>query len=938
MKKIILIFVIISVLCLFVSCKGKKNKNKDDNNNNQPPEVKIADNYNINYYLFGGRNSANNNLTYTKEELPVALENPSKGKTAFLGWYDNIEFNGDPIIMIEVGEIENINLYAKWDDNDQFKTITYNLDGGSFEGIAPNQYEVGYEAKLTTPIKEGYNFVGWSVDKKSSDYLEKISNDMNKDLNLFANWEEKTIYNIKYDFNGGCLITEDFTSLDEFIEFFWNEVYAWSGSKLELEEFKSKCLSSWSNGQAGIAKIYKEDGEAAIDNKYFVNSNGNEAWVAWMNAFDAQVKKINKDQTAWGDSYVGYVRLNALLTKTGSYWTEEKVQAVYSSIKKPINILDSYDSTKDNKLIPITIDNGRDFSGWFDASGNKVDVIKAGTKGDLTLTAHFTSGIPVEKFEIANIPTRIKRLVGYTLETVFTPLNATYQKLEFKSSNNHVCTISDKGVIKGMNEGTCTIYVKVFEDEKFDISFDVTVYVDPYIDIVYGTTSVVEPENTIKLNATAYGVENKKVLFKSLNEDIATVDENGVVTGIKTGYADIVAYLEENDKVSISCGITVIPYEESDILGVFARAHNPEINLLRNVNVAYQYLTDVYVSASDLLYNWKYNVNRSYEAVQAGVSSNHGGKKTSTEFICVHYTAGYQSSSTGAANADYFASGGGGTSIHYTTGNDGIFSCLDDSLVGWHAGDGTSTKFEWIDTGVVATENVKPVWGVIKNSASSTGYYFTLNGQATTITVPITGTRSNGDVVTMTDPSKCFTYFGPAWKVENGKYYMGTTWACFTQRWEGAISSRGGNNNSIGIETACNKGSDLWLTYQYTAQLIAHLMDENNLDITRVVGHNMFSGKDCPQTLLYDDAYLWPLFIECVEAEYELYENFTKNGNYTITCKSNNPTYLADNGRIKGIPFETTTVNYTVTVTNNDTGETKTATFSSVIHGVYTEH
>ena len=234
----------------------------------------------------------------------------------------------------------------------------------------------------------------------------------------------------------------------------------------------------------------------------------------------------------------------------------------------------------------------------------------------------------------------------------------------------------------------------------------------------------------------------------------------------------------------------------------------------------------------------------------------------------------------------------------------------------------------------MATENVKPVWGVVKNSASSSGYYFTLNGQATTIVVPTTGTTSSGSSKTMTDPSKCFTYYGPAWKIVDGQYYMGNTWACFTQTLAGAISSRGGNLNSIGIETACNQGSDLWMTYQYTAQLVAHLVRDNNLDLTRVVGHNMFSGKDCPQTLLANNGELWVKFMECLEAEYK---KLTEMDNYEFTFTTDNPDLVDEHGRILSIPKYSTTVTYTVTVKNKTTNEVKTEKFATIIHGSYTE-
>ena len=54
-----------------------------------------------------------------------------------------------------------------------------------------------------------------------------------------------------------------------------------------------------------------------------------------------------------------------------------------------------------------------------------------------------------------------------------------------------------------------------------------------------------------------------------------------------------------------------------------------------------------------------------------------------------------------------------------------------------------------------------------------------------------------------------------------------------------------------------------------------------------------------------------------------------------MTCQSNNPEILADNGRIIKVPNSTTTVSYTVTVTNNKTSVAKSATYSSVIHGRY---
>ena len=251
---------------------------------------------------------------------------------------------------------------------------------------------------------------------------------------------------------------------------------------------------------------------------------------------------------------------------------------------------------------------------------------------------------------------------------------------------------------------------------------------------------------------------------------------------------------------------------------------------------------------------------------------------------------------------------------------------MNEKVIGWHAGDGTGVKFTWSPTGVKYNESDPkwPVWGISSNAK------FTINGKETSITVPYKDQRGSEGYVT---DSKWLNDQGFAFKVVNGEYYMGNTYWCYSNVWEGRICSKGGNLNSIGIESACNYGSDLWLTYHITSKLVARLMQKHNLDITRVVGHHFFAAKNCPQPLLENDLELWWKFIELVEAEYAV---LTKLEDYTITCKSNNPELLSDDGRVLEVPNYTTTVSYTLTVKNNKTGVTKEFTLSSVIHGQYT--
>ena len=161
---------------------------------------------------------------------------------------------------------------------------------------------------------------------------------------------------------------------------------------------------------------------------------------------------------------------------------------------------------------------------------------------------------------------------------------------------------------------------------------------------------------------------------------------------------------------------------------------------------------------------------------------------------------------------------------------------------------------------------------------------------------------------------------------------MGTTWWCYTQVYEGRICSTGGNRNSLGIESCVDKGSDLWYTWQKTAQLVAELMQETGLDITRVRGHHFYSAKDCPQPMLENDLEIWWEFLALVEAEYDL---LTKYADYEIEFVSNNPDIVDNTGRVVNQPTDTTCVTYTVTITKD--GASETITLASIIQGIYVD-
>jgi uncharacterized repeat protein (TIGR02543 family) len=72
--------------------------------------------YDINYELNGGTN-ADNPITYTIESSTIILNEPTREGYTFLGWYENNDFDGDPITEIKLGSTGDVKLYAKWQIN-----------------------------------------------------------------------------------------------------------------------------------------------------------------------------------------------------------------------------------------------------------------------------------------------------------------------------------------------------------------------------------------------------------------------------------------------------------------------------------------------------------------------------------------------------------------------------------------------------------------------------------------------------------------------------------------------------------------------------------------------------------------------------------------------------------------------------------------------------
>ena len=92
--------------------------------------------YTITYELNGGTNAEGNPDSYTSDDLPITLLEPTKAGSKFEGWYYNSDFSGDRVDGIyTVGSDDNITLYAHW--------LEYPITVAQYGGVKITENEDG---------------------------------------------------------------------------------------------------------------------------------------------------------------------------------------------------------------------------------------------------------------------------------------------------------------------------------------------------------------------------------------------------------------------------------------------------------------------------------------------------------------------------------------------------------------------------------------------------------------------------------------------------------------------------------------------------------------------------------------------------------------------------------------------------------------------------
>ena len=171
--------------------------------------------------------------------------------------------------------------------------------------------------------------------------------------------------------------------------------------------------------------------------------------------------------------------------------------------------------------------------------------------------------IPVEEVRIPE-SAELARGKTLTLKPEYLPENATEKKVKWTSLSPKVASVTSGGVVKGLKAGTAVIRAKT--DNGVIAECTVTVY-NPVTQVKLNRTSLtlsLYEQKTLTATYLPKNAAHTLITWSSSNKKVATVDENGLVTGLAKGKCTITAK-SENGKTA-KCTVTVNEYLPKRIL------------------------------------------------------------------------------------------------------------------------------------------------------------------------------------------------------------------------------------------------------------------------------------------------------------------------------------------------------------------------------------
>lgn len=174
--------------------------------------------------------------------------------------------------------------------------------------------------------------------------------------------------------------------------------------------------------------------------------------------------------------------------------------------------------------------------------------------------------IKIEKINASIDNNTINKGESKKIQVEILPKEAKDHEIVYTSSNNNIATVDSKGNILGIKPGTCTITIKAKENN-VSTSLNITIY-SQVTDMELETDKItIQTGEKFQINPVIYpeDANNKKVIYKSENENIVQINSSGLITAVSEGETKIIVQTEEN-KITKEIAVKVVEkIEENNI-------------------------------------------------------------------------------------------------------------------------------------------------------------------------------------------------------------------------------------------------------------------------------------------------------------------------------------------------------------------------------------
>ena len=167
--------------------------------------------------------------------------------------------------------------------------------------------------------------------------------------------------------------------------------------------------------------------------------------------------------------------------------------------------------------------------------------------------------IEVEEIKVSVDNPAIQKNEISKLKIEIYPKEAEDQRVEYSSSNEKIVKVDSNGNLYGVSSGKATITVRAISND-VQASMDIEVYSKVTgIEVNVEAITLQEGEQyQILANIEPEDANNKTVQYVSENTNVATVNDVGIITAVRTGNTNIQVFSEEDEDINQSIQVNII--------------------------------------------------------------------------------------------------------------------------------------------------------------------------------------------------------------------------------------------------------------------------------------------------------------------------------------------------------------------------------------------